>query len=174
LRPERELDPASWISTDTTDSALGHIERHCEHCHREWIMGQPQCPQCGGHIFVEKIVNPTPVEAVREADSPAGSRWRFWEKPKAAEPAYNPAAVETLGELRASLDDLARKVSQGDSAARELVNTPHADGKYSFAQAKLAEAAIVAGDVSTSDPLPLLRCITALKMVLDEALTEEK
>jgi hypothetical protein len=92
--------------TTTTISApmLGHVERTCAHCGREWLMTQGEC-RCGSHELTERYVEPTPILS--------GLASLVTSKPQRA-PRATAALVSGVRGLVATIEHLRAELAQWD------------------------------------------------------------
>ncbi len=171
-RRRREAEAASWLTSDVRP-VLGHVERSCADCGREWTTAP--CSSCGSNTLRERYVEPVPLELKR----PGLLQRVLGQKAEIAPPA--PADMAALERLAAALRTVEAALPDADAASRRLVNrvpqTPEVVARLgrdvadlTILQAKLDEAAQLGGDTAASSPMPLGKVSLGLRYLIEDAL----
>lgn len=149
---------------------LGHIERTCNGCGVEWMLGATSCGRCHGQVFDERFVAPTLIERI-------GGRIRGVSMPETPKvKALKPTDVAVFERCAAAARDFAAALADADRTAREVVNSDRASGSTTFLQGRLDVAASTLGDFSaanlTSLALPVLGLATLIDAMVAQHATE--
>ena len=110
-RARRQAEADSWRTGDVRP-VLGHVERSCADCGREWITAP--C-RCGSNTLRERYIEPVPLELKR----PGLLQRVLGHKAEIPPPA--PADVAALERLVAVLREVEAALPDADAASRRLV-----------------------------------------------------
>lgn len=158
------IDSHGGVTTSPSAPQLGHYERTCSACGREWRMDQAACA-CGSHELIEKYHEPSLVERVGGA-----IRAVVMPKPEKVKPA-DPEDTAALRELAAAGRAYADALVAADQAARRIVRAEQGTRDTTgFIQYKLAVAVDTVSDFSMANLGPVFKPVLALTEMIETAL----
>jgi hypothetical protein len=161
------VDSQGSVTTSPSPSApqLGHYERTCSGCGREWRMDRAECA-CGSHELTERYHEPSllergPLGAIRAVVMP---------KPEKVKPA-DPEDTAALRELAAAGRAYADALVAADQAARRIVRAEKGTRETTgYVQFKLAVAVDTVSDFSMANLSPVFKPVLALTEMIETAL----